>query len=130
MFRKLRYVLRRRYLWVPRPVKKAIVIVIGGTVLLLGVVMMITPGPAFLVIPLGLAILAIEFVWARRWLKRIKKSVSSVKERVMGNGKGTGAVASATANGTSKEKIKPSPSNGSMLPRAVIDIRRPGSCQL
>jgi len=86
MFRKLRFVFRRRYLWVPRPVKRAIVLVIGGTVLLLGVVMMITPGPAFIVIPLGLAILAIEFVWARRWLKRLKRSMTNMKGMLTGKG--------------------------------------------
>jgi tellurite resistance protein TerC len=95
MFRKLRFVLRRRYLWVPRPVKKAIVLVIGGTVLLLGIVMMIAPGPAFIVIPLGLAILAIEFVWARRWLKKIKSSLTKVKDRVMGSRKGEPACSDA-----------------------------------
>lgn len=42
--------------------------VVGGTVLALGVVCIVLPGPAFLVIPAGLAILAIEFAWARRWL--------------------------------------------------------------
>jgi hypothetical protein len=43
---------------------------VGGTVVLLGVAMIVLPGPAFIVIPLGLAILATEFLWARRWLKR------------------------------------------------------------
>jgi len=95
MFRKIRFVLRRRYLWVPRPVKKAIVLVIGGTVLLLGIIMMVAPGPAFIVIPLGLAILAIEFVWARRWLKKIKKSLMNVKDKLTGKG----AAATTPVNG-------------------------------
>lgn len=43
--------------------------ILGGTVLLLGVAMIVLPGPAFIVIPAGLAILAIEFAWARRWLR-------------------------------------------------------------
>ena len=46
--------------------------VIGFTVLLIGGALLVLPGPAFLVIPAGLAILAIEFAWARRWLQRIK----------------------------------------------------------
>ena len=49
------------------------VLVIGSTVVLVGVVLIVTPGPAFLVIPLGIAILATEFVWARRLLKRMKQ---------------------------------------------------------
>ena len=49
--------------------RKAIVAVVGTTVVLLGVVMIVTPGPAIVVIPLGLAILATEFVWAKKLLK-------------------------------------------------------------
>ncbi|MDB6109496.1 MAG: putative rane protein [Pedosphaera sp.] len=54
-------------------VKKLIVAVIGGTVLLIGVALIVLPGPAFLVIPAGLAILATEFVWARRWLRKARE---------------------------------------------------------
>ncbi|MBI2926834.1 MAG: PGPGW domain-containing protein [Verrucomicrobia bacterium] len=50
-------------------IKRIIVAVVGGTVLALGIALMVLPGPAFLVIPAGLAILAIEFAWARRWLR-------------------------------------------------------------
>jgi tellurite resistance protein TerC len=50
--------------------------VIGGTVVLCGVIMLVTPGPALVVIPLGLAILAVEFAWARHWLKRLKAGLS------------------------------------------------------
>ena len=52
--------------------KKLVVLVIGGSVLLAGVIMIVTPGPAVIVIPAGLAILAIEFGWARRLLQRAK----------------------------------------------------------
>ena len=47
--------------------------VAGGTVLLIGVIMIVTPGPAFVVIPAGLAILSVEYAWARYWLKRVKE---------------------------------------------------------
>ena len=50
-------------------IKRIIVAVVGGTVLALGIALMVLPGPAFLVIPAGLAILAVEFAWARRWLR-------------------------------------------------------------
>jgi hypothetical protein len=50
-------------------IKRIGVIVLGGTVLALGVALIVLPGPAFLVIPAGLAILALEFAWARRWLR-------------------------------------------------------------
>jgi tellurite resistance protein TerC len=41
--------------------------------------MIVLPGPAIVVIPIGLAILATEYVWARRLLDRVKSSTSSVK---------------------------------------------------
>ncbi len=55
-----------------RNARRIVVAVIGGTVLLVGVALIFLPGPAFLVIPAGLAILGIEFAWARRWLRAIK----------------------------------------------------------
>ncbi len=55
-----------------RIARKVVVAVLGGTVVLVGLAMVVLPGPAILVIPLGLAILATEFLWARRWLKRAR----------------------------------------------------------
>jgi len=55
-----------------RLARQVAVAVIGGTVLLVGLIMFVTPGPALLVVPLGLAILALEFAWARNWLQRLK----------------------------------------------------------
>ena len=52
-------------------VKRIAVMIIGMTVLLIGVALLVLPGPAFVVIPIGLAILATEYAWARRALKRV-----------------------------------------------------------
>ncbi len=52
-----------------KQVKRVVVAILGGTVLVIGFACLVLPGPAFIVIPLGLAILAIEFAWARRWLR-------------------------------------------------------------
>ncbi len=49
--------------------RRIVVGVVGTTVVLLGVAMLVLPGPALIVIPAGLAILALEFAWARRWLR-------------------------------------------------------------
>lgn len=49
--------------------------VVGSAVLGVGVIMLVTPGPAFVVIPMGLGILALEFEWAQRWLHRVKEYV-------------------------------------------------------
>ena len=51
-------------------VRKLIVGVIGGTIILFGLALVVLPGPAFLVIPLGLAVLATEFAWARLLIRR------------------------------------------------------------
>jgi len=55
-----------------KQVKRLIIAVIGFTVLLIGLAMIVLPGPAIVVIPIGLAILATEFVWARNLLKKLK----------------------------------------------------------
>jgi tellurite resistance protein TerC len=55
--------------------KKWIIFGIGMSILLIGISMIILPGPAIIVIPLGLAILGTEFVWAKRFLKKIKKKM-------------------------------------------------------
>jgi tellurite resistance protein TerC len=55
--------------------RKLFIAIIGGTVLLIGVALIVLPGPAFIVIPIGLAILATEFAWARRMVNRAKAMV-------------------------------------------------------
>ena len=57
--------------------KKILVLIIGGTVLLFGIILIFLPGPSFIVIPAGLAILAIEFSWARTLLKRAQKAADT-----------------------------------------------------
>ena len=57
--------------------RRIVVGIVGATVVLIGVVMLVTPGPALVVIPVGLAILSIEFTWARAWLKRLRESISN-----------------------------------------------------
>ena len=60
-----------RFTW--RQARKVIVLMVGGTVIVIGVAMLLLPGPAFIVIPMGLAMLATEFVWARRLIQRLKQ---------------------------------------------------------
>ncbi|QNN52503.1 PGPGW domain-containing protein [Nocardioides mesophilus] len=62
-------------------VTKTVVAVVGGLVTLAGVVMIVTPGPAFVLIPLGLAILATEFAFARRWLDWARRKAEEAKRR-------------------------------------------------
>jgi len=57
--------------------KRIVVGVIGGTILLIGILMIILPGPAMIFIPIGLSILGTEYLWAKRLLRKIKKTIAS-----------------------------------------------------
>ena len=57
--------------------RRIAIAVVGATVLLLGIVMIVTPGPAMVLIPVGLAILGLEFAWARLWLRKIREKISA-----------------------------------------------------
>ncbi len=53
------------------------VLIVGITIILIGIALLVLPGPGTVVIILGLALLGTEFVWARRLLKRVKESGDS-----------------------------------------------------
>jgi tellurite resistance protein TerC len=56
-----------------RLVRRLVMTVIGVSVLIVGVALLVLPGPAFLLLPVGLALLATEYAWARRWLRKAKE---------------------------------------------------------
>jgi tellurite resistance protein TerC len=60
-----------------RTARRIAVLAVGSTVALVGVVMLVTPGPGLVVIPIGLAILSVEFAWARLWLRKVRESISN-----------------------------------------------------
>ncbi|MGE0372769.1 MAG: TerC/Alx family metal homeostasis membrane protein [Gammaproteobacteria bacterium] len=64
--------------------RRIVILVIGSTVVLIGVVMIVLPGPAIVVIPAGLAILATEFIWARRLLQRLRHEAKNLKDSARG----------------------------------------------
>lgn len=49
-------------------IKKTVIAIIGGLVLVLGIIAIPYPGPGWLIVFAGLAILASEFEWAQRLL--------------------------------------------------------------
>jgi tellurite resistance protein TerC len=59
--------------------RRIVIGIVGVTVLVIGVIMLVTPGPAIVVIPVGLAILSLEFAWARIWLTKLRRSISNRK---------------------------------------------------
>ena len=77
--------LRARFGWdlLPKLLRRIIVGVIGGTIVLIGIALLVLPGPAFIVIPLGLLILGSEFAWARQLLRRAREMIGRPRaERV------------------------------------------------
>ena len=82
---RLRAWLRRTitYRWA----RRIVVAVIGGTILLIGIAMVVLPGPAIVVVPLGLGVLGLEFAWARHWLRKLRATATDVVNRVRGRSK-------------------------------------------
>lgn len=60
---------------------RIIVGIVGSLVLLVGIALIFLPGPAFVIIPAGLAILATEFNWARRWIDKAKDWVRKQRKK-------------------------------------------------
>lgn len=77
-----------------RQARRLIIAVVGGTLVLIGIVMIVTPGPGWLVILLGLSVLAAEFVWARRLLRRLKRKGAQIG----------GAILNRVRNGESRSR--------------------------
>lgn len=73
--------------FVVKNTKKIIVAVIGGTVVLFGVVLLFVPGPGVVIIAAGLAVLATEFVWASRLLRRVKTEGVNLVDNIRGKKK-------------------------------------------
>jgi uncharacterized protein (TIGR02611 family) len=64
-------------------VRRFFLILAGFTLLVLGIIMIFTPGPGTPVILMGLGLLAAEFVWARRIMERIKRETTRLKEALL-----------------------------------------------
>ena len=62
--------------------RRIAVFIVGSSVMLFGIAPLVLPGPAVVVIPVGLAILATEFAWARRWLRIIRESAEKGVEKL------------------------------------------------
>jgi uncharacterized protein (TIGR02611 family) len=67
-----------------RQAKRVIRVVVGFTLLIVGVLLLVLPGPGWVTIFFGLALLAAEFAWARRLLDRLKSTVNQVKRSAHG----------------------------------------------
>lgn len=68
-----------------RIARRIVVATVGTTVVVIGLIMFVTPGPALVVVPLGLAILAFEFAWARRLLRQMRDRAARLRDDYWGN---------------------------------------------
>jgi uncharacterized protein (TIGR02611 family) len=77
-------------------VVRVLYIVVGFTLLVAGLAMLVLPGPAFVVIPIGLALLSLEFAWAENLLESAIEKGEVAKRKAAGTTK-TQRVLSAVA---------------------------------
>lgn len=67
-----------------RQARRAVIFVLGSTLLLIGVVLLLMPGPGIPLILVALGMLAAEFAWAKRLLDRVKRMVKDAGDRITG----------------------------------------------
>lgn len=78
MFRYIKSVWRK----LPHPLRWLTVATVGATLLVLGIIFLVLPGPGIPLIIAGLAILATEFTWAEILLARTKQTVNQTIKKV------------------------------------------------
>lgn len=61
--------------------KKTLIALIGGTVLLIGLALLVLPGPGLPLVAVGLAILATKFIWARRAMRHAKGTAAKLRRK-------------------------------------------------
>jgi len=87
-------------------IRRVVVFILGVSIVAVGVVMIVTPGPAIVVIPAGLALLATEFLWARRLLQQMKDRITD-GEYFTWNKKAAGTDKDMSGNGRDDDTRKP-----------------------
>lgn len=76
-----------------RQARRLVIFITGVALVLVGVAMIFLPGPAIVVIPAGLAVLSLEFAWARRFLAHVRRRISEQQRQMRlrnSGGKGSG----------------------------------------
>lgn len=63
-------------------VNKILIILIGSSVILIGIPLLVLPGPGILTIVLGLTILGTQFIWARKLVKRVKEEAHNIETKI------------------------------------------------
>jgi len=63
-----------------KQIRRLAIFLIGISIVLIGCILFFTPGPAVVVIPIGLAVLATEFIWAKKLLKKFKETTFNLSK--------------------------------------------------
>jgi tellurite resistance protein TerC len=72
-----------------RQARRLVIFITGAALLIVGVALIFLPGPAIIVIPAGLAVLSLEFAWARRFLQHVRRRISEQQRQMrLKNGMG------------------------------------------
>jgi drug/metabolite transporter (DMT)-like permease len=82
-----------RFIW--RSTKRTVIFVVGVALLVVGLIMMVTPGPGIVFLVAGLAVLATEFAWAEHLLKKAREQAEKAgqaSQKIPGVSHATGAV--------------------------------------
>ena len=72
--------------WAGRNTKRVVVTIVGFTLVALGLVLLVVPGPGILVLAAGLAVLATEYAWAKRMLDSAKRRGAALRDRARRRG--------------------------------------------
>ena len=67
--------------FIGRSAKRVAVAVVGGALVVLGLAMLVLPGPALVVIPIGLAMLSLQFAWAESMLESALDRADAAKQK-------------------------------------------------
>ncbi|MFK8015275.1 MAG: PGPGW domain-containing protein [Gammaproteobacteria bacterium] len=70
--------------------RKVVIGVVGITIVIIGLALLVLPGPGILMVAAGLALLALEFAWARVWLAKVRRGISDVAQRQRSRNRGRG----------------------------------------
>lgn len=72
-----------------RQARRLVIFITGAALVIVGVALIFLPGPAIVVIPAGLAVLSLEFAWARRFLQHVRRRISEQQRQMrLKNGMG------------------------------------------
>lgn len=94
--------------WLLRYGMRIVRIVAGAAILLVGIGLLVLPGPGIPLVIVGLAILAVDFVWARRLKKRLEEQAKAVVNKVCGKSSSGGPRSVVANTDSGRDGVHPS----------------------